>query len=160
MRTGPTSAALLSLAIALTACAPEVGPLSEEDIAAVMNLGLAYQQDVLVGDADGIAGLYTEDGVEMPPHGPAREGREAIRSAYADMGATVTDFNVTVTEVDGLNGLAYERGTWSATMVREGEEESVTDHGTYLCVARKQSNDVWLWEAMTWNSGVPIPEEE
>ena len=151
---------LIAFGLVLIPCPADAGPLSEEDVAALRGMAHSYQEAVLANNATAVAALYTEDATEMPPNLPARQGRAAIRSAYAAPAATMTAFNVTSVEIDGVDDFAYDRGTWSATFAVEGIEDPVTDTGKYLCIARKQSDGSWLWAIVTWNSDLPIPGEK
>ena len=144
----------------LAACQPEVGPLSDEDAAAVRNLGTSYAQAVLAGDADAVAALYTENATEMPPDMPAREGRAAIRAAYEAEAGVVEEFTLTSVEIDGRAELAFDRGTWSWTGVVVDTAEAVTLTGKYVSIARKQGDGSWFWAAAIWNSDAPLPQPE
>jgi uncharacterized protein (TIGR02246 family) len=150
--------------LALPVCAPppepepvvDVGPLSDEDIAAVRELAHSYQEAVLANDAEAVAALYTDNATEMPADAPIRQGRAAVQSAYEAPSPVLSAFEVTSVEIDGLDDLAYDRGTWSGTFVMEGVEEPPTVTGKYLCIARKQSDGSWLWSIVIWNSDAPI----
>ncbi|UCG87442.1 MAG: DUF4440 domain-containing protein [Gemmatimonadota bacterium] len=144
----------------LAACQPAAAPLSDEDVAALRDLGTAYTEAVLAGDADAVAALYTENAIEMPPDMPSREGRAAIRAAYAAEGGVPQAFTVTSVEIDGLGGLAFDRGTWSWTGVVAAEGEPVTLTGKYLMVVRQQQDGSWLWTTGIWNSDAPMPEPQ
>lgn len=144
----------------LVACQPAAAPLSDEDVATLRDLGTAYTEAVLAGDADAVAELYTENAIEMPPDMPSREGRAAIRAAYAAEGGVPQAFTVTSAEIDGLDGLAFDRGTWSWTGVIAAEGEPVTLTGKYIMIARKQQDGAWLWTIGIWNSDAPMPQPQ
>ena len=144
----------------LAACQPGAGPLSDEDVAAVRDLGTSYAEASLAADADAIAALYTESAVEMPPNMPTREGRAAIHAAYEGEGGVTQEFAVTSLEIDGIDGLAFDRGTWSWTGIPPGMTEPATDTGKYLSIARKQEDGSWLWTRVIWNSDLPLPQPE
>jgi uncharacterized protein (TIGR02246 family) len=151
---------LITLGLLLTPCLADAGPLSAEDIAAVRALAQSYQDAVLANNAEAVAALYAEDATEMPSQFPARQGRAAILAAYAAPGTPMSAFTVTSVETDGVDGLAYDRGTWTGTFAVEGMEEPVTDTGKFLCIARKQSDGSWLWTIVTWNSDSPPPGQQ
>jgi ketosteroid isomerase-like protein len=140
----------------LVACQPLDTALSNEDIAAVTNLSTAYTQAARAGDADGVAVLYAEDAIEMPGDAPARVGIAAIRGGYAPPG--IPDLTVTVMELDGRDGLAYERGTWSSTLPVADTTVGMT--GKYLVIARKQADGSWLRTNVIWNNDAPMPQPE
>jgi uncharacterized protein (TIGR02246 family) len=151
---------LITFGLLLTVSCGGSGPLSDEDIAAVRELAHSYQEAVLAKDAGAVAALYTEDATEMPPDTRARQGRPAILFAYEAPGPTMSAFTVTSVETDGRDGLAYDRGTWKATIAVEGAEEPTTDTGKYLCIARRQNDGSWLWAIVTWNSDSPLPGQQ
>ncbi len=155
---------LLSLAVLVAAaCQAGPAPLTDADIAAVQSLGDAYAQANLANDADAVAALYAVDAIEMPPQMPATVGRDAIRAKYAsgfEAGMESTDFTVTSVEIDGMDGLAYDRGTWSWTGVPPGMTEPTTDVGKYLVIARRQEDGSWVWTAGIWNSDLPLRQPE
>jgi ketosteroid isomerase-like protein len=144
----------------LAACQPEVGPLSDEDFAAVRGIGTSYALAVSAGDADAVAALYTESATEMPPDMPAREGQAAIRAAYEAEAGVVEEFTLSPVEIDGRAGLAFDRGTWSWTGVIADTLEAVTLTGKYMVILRKQEDGSWLMTDAIWNSDAPMPQPE
>ena len=121
------------------ACLPAAAPLSEADVAALRRLDTVYANAILAEDADAIAAIYAEDAVEMPPNAPANVGRAVIRAWYATAvfpAADYDDFSITPGEIDGVNGLAFNRGSYAFTTVPPGMTKSVTATGKYLVIAR------------------------
>lgn len=155
MRTKSLLAAAAVLALSATGCYPAT-TLTDEDLAAIAALGQAYNEAVLAGDAAAIAAMYTEDATEMPPHMVARQGRAAIQQAYEGM-PLMTTFTMASSQVEGFGDLAYDRGTWTATMEMEGMEP-YQDAGKYLVVCEKQADGSWLMKVAMWNSDTPLPE--
>jgi ketosteroid isomerase-like protein len=145
------------------ACQPAAAPLSEADIAALQRLDTADADAILTEDADAIAALYAEDAVEMPPNAPANVGREAIRAWYATAvfpAADYDSFRITPGEIEGVNGLAFNRGSYAFTTAPAGMAEPVTTTGMYLVIARKQADGSWLWTVDIWNADAPQPTAE
>jgi ketosteroid isomerase-like protein len=153
------TAVALALALPVLACQPAARPLSSADAAAVRGLGVSYAQAVLAKNADGVAALYATDAVEMPPNEPARVGKTAIRTAYANSGEA-SAFTVTSAQVDGRDDLAYDRGTWSWTGKLPGSTQPSTLTGKYLAIARRQLDSTWLWTAVIWNDDVQLPRAQ
>ena len=60
--------AAIALTVACQLPAPEIGPLSEEDVAAIKSLGAALDEAALASDWGALAALLTEDAVFMPPN--------------------------------------------------------------------------------------------
>jgi len=140
-----------------TGCYPAAAPLTDEDLAAIEGLRQGYSEALLAGDAAAVAALYTEDATELPPHTTMRQGRAAIQEAYAGM-QPVTTFTIAASVTEGFGNLAYEMGTWSATMEMEGMEEPYRDEGKYLTICEKQADGTWLMKVGSWNSDIPMPE--
>ena len=152
--------AVISVAITLNGCAPEINPLSEDDLAAIRD-GAEREivEATMAEDWSRFAAGFTEDAIRMPPNAPLHEGREAIRQwAEATWGPlTTTDFSMTVGDVDGYGDLAYAWGAYSATVEVPGMPEPLQDIGKYLVVLRKQQDGQWLVSVAMFNSDVPMP---
>jgi ketosteroid isomerase-like protein len=91
-------------------------------------------------------------------------GRTAIKQwAEENWGPlTMTEFTMTVQDVDGCGDLAYAWGPYTATVEVPGLEEPVKDVGKFLTVLRKQADGAWLVSVAMFNSDVPLagsPEE-
>jgi len=139
------SVALTALPVALTALlfmaplaacqapAPEVGPLSEEDVAAIKASADVFTEAALAGDWAAFASLYTEDVILMPPNGPVVEGRMAVQ-AWMEPFPSFTQYQITIVQIDGRGDLAFLRGTYSQTFKVE-----------------KQPDGTWLIAVEIWN---------
>jgi len=146
--------------ITLIGCAPEIEPLSEEDISIIRgNTVREAVEATLAEDWDRFAAGFTEDAIRMPPNEPLHEGREAIRQwAEAVWGpTTITAFAMTAEDVDGYGDLAYAWGAYSATVEVPGMEAPLQDIGKYLVVLRKQQDGEWLVSVAMFNSDSPMP---
>jgi uncharacterized protein (TIGR02246 family) len=153
--------AVFALSFSSAACqapTPEAGPLSDDDVAAIISLRDRWVQAELEGDWDAWATLLTEDAVQMPPNHSAIEGRTAIK-AWAETFPTITDVAFTPIETNGRDGLAYIRGTYSITIMAEGMPEPVTDSGSYVQILRKQPDGSWRVAIGIWNSDLPLAEQ-
>lgn len=159
MRSRLLSSLFIPALFALGACQPAVGPLSDADIAAIDNLGSAYQEAALAGDWDTWAAFWTEDARYQVPNMPILLGRAAIRESV-DLFPTLTEMNFTVDEVEGLGHLAWARGTFRYSALMEGEEVPVGDAGSYLWVLEKQPDGSWLVAAECYNSDLPLPDSQ
>jgi len=151
----------LVIVLTSTACQPpsqEAGPLSEDDVAAIVGIIQQYVQSMMEKDLDAWTGLWAENAVMMPPNSPALEGREAIIRDWM-AGPTPTEFILDVVEVDGGGDLAYVRGTYLITMTVAGVSEPMTDDGKYLSILKKQPDATWLFTIDIWNSDLPPSQE-
>ena len=155
--------AAVSCSLLAIACQPEIGPLSEQDIAAIRDLGEREVVDALLAeDWDRFAATFTEDAVRMPPNEPLHQGREAIREwAETNWGPLMlAEFTQTMLSIDGRGDLAYVRGSYSATSEVPGLDEPVSDVGKVVAIMRKQEDGRWLVSVAIYNSDLPMPSME
>jgi uncharacterized protein (TIGR02246 family) len=142
--------------------AKEVGvaPLSDEDVAAINALAVAFDEAALAGDWNTLVAFFTEDGVLMGPNGPNIQGRSAILELTT--GLTVTEHVLKFEEIDGYGDIAYAKGTWAETFSVDGVEEPTRDEGKILGILRKQLDGSWLIAIWMWNSRLPlsVPSKE
>ena len=153
--------AAVSCSLLAIACQPEIGSLSEEDVAAIRDLGEREVVDALLAeDWARFAATFTEDAVRMPPNEPLHQGREAIREwAEANWGPlTLAEFTQTMLSIDGRGDLAYVRGSYAATSEVPGLPEPVSDVGKVISILRKQEDGRWLISVAIYNSDLPLPE--
>ena len=108
--------------------------------------------------ADGMAALYTPDGVVMPPDVPAASSRDNIRAGFEAMFASMPEGATLALRIDAVtaNGpIAVERGYWTITM--PGPDGASTEvHGKYLAEWHKIEGE-WLMVTDIWNNDAPMP---
>lgn len=131
-----------------------VEALSEEDIAANRAVSEEYERLLTAQDFDALVRLYTDDAVFMPPHHPIVRGRAALKSWLAAF-PRITRFTLEVDEIDGCQGLAYVRGTYTGTFHPEGAPGPVDDVGKFVEIRRKQADGSWLLTTDIFNSDKP-----
>ena len=124
--------------------------LSESDIQNIRELSNQFAKNIVARDYEGLANLYTEDAVFMPP-GPTATGRSEIRK-WMEAFPPASKFELQIDEIDGQDDLAYVRGHFHMVMHPEGAPEPVEDHGKYVEVRRKQADGSWLMSVDTFNS--------
>jgi uncharacterized protein (TIGR02246 family) len=155
--------AAVSCSLLAIACQPEVGSLSEEDVAAIRDLCEREVVDALLAEDWALfAATFTEDAIRMPPNEPLHQGREAIREwAEAAWGPlTLAEFTQTMESIDGRGDLAYARGSYSATSEVPGLDEPVGDVGKVIAILHKQEDGRWLISVAIYNSDLPLPSTE
>lgn len=162
MRRSVTLAALVLMSpfAACQAPGPEVGLLSEEDVATIRDLSEQEVVEALLAeDWDRFVAAFTEDAVRMPPNEPLQRGREVIRNwAEVNWGPlTTTEFTMTVEELDGRGDLAYVLVSYSATVQVPGMPEAVKDVGKGVIIVRKQDDGGWLASVSIYNADSPPP---
>jgi len=114
----------------------------------------SWEETYNTGDAEAVAGFYTEDGIRMPPNDLAVEGREAI-AAFIQQGMEMglAQVQLEVDEIAASGDMGFARGTWVATDT-DGNE---VDRGKWLQVGKKVG-DSWYAHRDIWNSDNPLPE--
>jgi uncharacterized protein (TIGR02246 family) len=163
MRVHIVASVLLPVTAVLSSCQPGVVALSDEDVAAIRDLGeREIVEALLAEDWDRFAATFTEDAVRMPPNEPLHEGREAIRDwAETNWGPlTLTEFTQTMLGIEGRGDLAYVRGSYSATSEVPGFSEPVSDVGKVVAIMRRQDDGSWLVAVAMYNSDLPLPPME
>ncbi len=154
MRT--THLILLVGIFAFTACQQLTEPvaLSEADRAAIAASTKTFVEGVNAKDWAGVAALYTEDAMIMPPNGPTAKGRANVQ-AFLEAFPPLSAFNLVNAEVEGLGDMAYVRGAYTMTITPEGADP-VTDTGKFIEIRKKQADGSWLLYLDIFNSDVPL----
>lgn len=146
--------ALVSWAAAGCEMDPPPVELTGQDREAIDALADRYVELTLAGDFDGVAELFHEDGLRMPPDAPAEDGRDAIRRGLEpEEGLTVADFSVDQEEVEGVGDRAYARGTYEITLAADvangndgfGAQEEIEEEGKYLTILQRDEEEPTRW---------------
>jgi uncharacterized protein (TIGR02246 family) len=102
-----------------------------------------FNKALLARDAKTLAGLYSEDGVEMRPDMPALKGRAAIQQFYEKLFPTghLEKLSTNHTEMRAFGDSGYDVGTFSQTFTApNGKPTSTT--GKYIAIV-KRLNGTW-----------------
>jgi len=147
---------VLGLVITVGGCAPTPpGGDAAADQAKLQADALSWFEHYAKADGDGLANLYAEDALLMPPGAPAVKGRSGIKTFLSEdaakskaTGISVKNASVTGTGVSGETG--WVSGTYSIV----DASGTTIDSGSYLSVHRR-TNGVWLYIRDIWNSDRP-----
>jgi len=105
-------------------------------------------------DGDGMANLYAEDALLMPPGAPSVKGRAAIKTFLGDDAAKTKSAGLSIkngtASVDVSGDMGWVSGDYT---VVDGAGMAV-DSGNYLSV-HKLTNGQWLYVRDIWNSDRP-----
>ena len=127
------------------------------DLAAIAQAGAEFSQRYMRGDNQGMANLYTEDGVIFPPGRPIIRGRAAIADYWKlQPGVTVVDHKTTADSIIVRGDIAYDYGTFRAQNARDGQAGN-PGFGKYVIIWRRQTDGRWLMHLDIWNSSPATP---
>ena len=149
--------AILALIGASAGCAqkPAARPDPAADKAKLEADALVWFDHYAKADADGMANLYAEDALLMPPGAPAVTGRAGIKAFLGEdaakskaAGISLKNASVTGSGVDGDTG--WISGTYTVV----DASGATIDSGSYLSVHRR-TNGSWPYIRDIWNSDRP-----
>jgi uncharacterized protein (TIGR02246 family) len=148
----PAAFAFLLLAVSSTGMAKGPPAASRPMIEATNAKFIkAYQS----GDMAGLAALYTEKGLLMPPGGPFVEGRKGIQEFWTGTKAAgVEVVKLNTIDVEEGGDLAYEIGTADLMIKAEGKEPQKAA-GKYIVVWKRQKDGTWQLHRDIWNDLPP-----
>ena len=145
--------------VGLVACELNVDAAdTAADESAIRDGSRAWATAYNAGDADGVANLYAEDAVLMPPGTPAKFGRAAIREFIVADNAAARAAGMTLTiehgDTVGMSGdLAWHAGPYSVY----DASGAVVDSGSYVAALQKVEGK-WLTVRDIYNSDkAPAP---
>jgi ketosteroid isomerase-like protein len=108
------------------------------------------------GDAAGLAALYTDDAVLMPPNHPAVNGRAAIQEFFKGMFAQgARNPKLMQTAAVGSGSAGYEVGTFEFDLGPAAAP--MHDKGKYIVGMKRSPNGKWLIADDIFNSDLPCP---
>ena len=131
-----------------------------KDVAALQAVDQAWAKAYNAGNAEGVASLYDEQAVLLPPGSPAVKGRAAIKAFFAKDTAESRKAGVTfILDAKPAGGVSGDMGWQSGDYVVKDKSGKVVDTGKYLSVSAKKGGK-WLYVRDTWNSdGAPSAPE-
>src|SRR5689334_17924484 len=110
-------------------------------------------------DVDKLVSFYADDAVVLPAHKTIATTRDAIRKLFQNMlGIPGINLSWKPTKVDvaGSGDIAYSFGTYELTMPDDGGK-TISDHGKYVAIWKKQSDGSWKVATDIWNTDLPVP---
>ena len=126
------------------------------DRAEVTRTTAALLAAVNSSDAAGCAAVWAADGVLMPPHHPAVEGRQAIGAYFRDLFSRRRfRFAFTASHIHLTGDTATERVTYTAVIWGGDDAPPIEDAGKGLHVYRRQPDNSWKLAYDIWNSDQP-----
>lgn len=153
--------ALLCLAFSLAVFSIESSAAdSGKEVAALQAADQSWEKAYNAGNVDGVASLYDEHAVLLPPGAPGANGRAAIRAFFAkdiaESSKAGVAFSLGPKPAGGVSG---DMGWQSGTYAVKDKTGKVVDTGKYLSVSVKKGGK-WLYVRDTWNSDGPPASAE
>jgi uncharacterized protein (TIGR02246 family) len=123
------------------------GPISTEILARTRRFSEAFA----AGDAAGVAALYTEDAVLLPPDAPTIVGRAGIEEFWGGlMKVGVQGVDLETVRLDGSADVLHEIGRATIT-VRPADGEMITQLAKYVVVWERNPAGEWAMAVDIWN---------
>jgi len=152
---GATLAADKPVPAAAAAATAQAQANSVPDMVALRGTDLAWVKHFNAGNPNGVAVLYEENAVLLPPNAPAVTGRAAIRSFLAGQMSAARKAGLTFAlGADPAGGISGDMGWQSGTYTVKDQLANVVESGKYLSVFHKQGRK-WYYVRDTWNSDGP-----
>ena len=128
------------------------------DEAAVRKVDADWATAAQTKQVDAWVAFYSDDAVVLPPNEQAATGKDTIHKTIGDLlalpGLSV-NWKAAKVEVAKSGDLAYVQGTYELGM-KDPKGKSVSDHGKYVEVWKKQPDSNWKCAVDTWNSDLPL----
>ena len=140
------------LVLAALSAVPAFGADAKADVAAIKAVDQHWLKAFAAADGDGLARLYDENAVLMPPGAPAVSGRAAIREFLLKEAQGASKAGMVFSFGEKSDGGASGNLGWSSgTYAVKDKDGKVVETGKYLSVDRKVDGK-WLYWRDTWNA--------
>ncbi|MGF1733424.1 YybH family protein [Photobacterium kasasachensis] len=124
----------------------QVNPTFED----IVNANKQYSHIFSLGDAAGVANLYTENGQFLLPNSDFVTGREALQlTLQALMNSGIKSIQLETLEVEDYGDTATEVGKY----ILEGDGGTMLDNGKYVVIWKKEAGQ-WKLHRDIINSSV------
>ena len=132
----------------------KIGPPA--DLEAIDRVRHAHVTALNRGDVEAWAALFSEDGVQMPPHVQANVGRPMIRTwSQGFLHPFHVNFALEVDEVRVSGEWAFELGRYTITLTPKAGGPAIGDVGKYITIYQRQADESWKVGRDIWNSDNP-----
>jgi uncharacterized protein (TIGR02246 family) len=145
---------LITWAGLLAGCSTTLDESPAADRRAVEATVNRYVEATNKGDAEGLAQLYEDDAVLLPPDHQPVQGRAAIGEFWRQ--GTDQGLEVTTLRLDVQGGIGYLVGQYT---LPETDEEPADSGKTVMCLKRQRDGS-WKVTADIWNSSVGDEDED
>ena len=107
------------------------------------------------GDWKLVAQSFAEDAVRIPPHEAPHRGRDQIEAWLGGIEELIA-YELTRDALDGVDRIAYIRGSYAITLRPLGAPGPVSDAGDFLEIWRKEPDGAWRIAEAIWNTRLPM----
>ena len=131
---------------------------NEADLSAIDTVRNAHVAAINRNDSGAWTAQFADDGVQMPPNGPANVGKAMIGSwSQAMLSRFRVEFALSVDEVRVLGDWAFERGGYTISLSPAGGVAPMRDSGKYITIYERKPAEPWRMARDIWNSSDPAP---
>ena len=131
---------------------------ADKDIIAIDRVRDSHIAALNAGDAGTWVAQFADDGVQMPPNGPANVGKPMIAAwCRAMLSQFHVQFALSVDEIRVLGEWAFERGGYSISLSQSAGGPPMRESGKYITIYTKQRDENWRMARDIWNSDNPAP---
>jgi len=110
-------------------------------------------------DVDKLVSFYADDAIVLPAHAAIATTKDSIRNIFQrllSIPGVALSWKPTNVTVAGSGDLAYSTGTYQMS-APDDSGKSITDHGKYVAVWKKQADGNWKVAVDIWNTDLPLP---
>ncbi len=156
-----TGLILLLAVLAGTGCQAGEQPAGQEDMMAaameaINEIRDAYMAAENSGDAAGVAALFTENGVLMPPNEPIVSSRTAIEARLQKQYSMMAiELSLTPQETRVGGDIAYEAGSNTVQMTPKAGGDPIGQIGKHVVTLAKQADGSWKITSLIYNGDAP-----
>ena len=115
------------------------------DTALVYQLWNEYADAINAGDLKRWMSVWTDDGIQMAPNTPPRNGKEQIRWAMQPVfdHRNMRNVIIHIEEVHILGDWSYSHGTYVLDLTPQESGETISFRGKFLDILVKQTDGSW-----------------
>jgi uncharacterized protein (TIGR02246 family) len=158
-RAGVVLASTFVVAVLSSAIGQQTSDARAMAEAAIRSADAAGLKAAQAKDVTGATANYADDASWLPPHAPIVQGKEAIRSAWAQLLSSPglkIDWQITKVDVSRAGDMAYTLYKFDMTM-GAANGAPIQDSGKDMAVWKKQTDGTWKIVADTFNSDLALP---
>lgn len=113
-----------------------------------------YIEAYVARDAAGLASLFTENCIVLPPDNPVIRGKAGIQAFYQEEFTQLhpSSLNIQAEEEVVFGDWGNGCGTWAVAATLKATGAAVAIEGKYANVVKRQADGVWKIHRHTWNA--------